>query len=383
MAFRLRNSVILVKVEATPGTPVIPSAGSDAVKVGDISVSLENDIITTNEVSGSLDEAPPIAGGIKAKLSFKVYLKGNGTPWTAFDLDEVLQICGLQKTATNTAIPAALEACAAGGSTTAAVLGTSAGTTAQQYRGMPINFTGTVAGPSFISDYTAGKSATLTDTMSGAIAATSSYQIPQNVLYRPASSSLVAATIYVYADQLQYIFAGCRASCKFSGPTAKVPYLDITVDGMYVSRADVAGPPAATYDGTLAPVFKGAVCTLNRLPLALSNLSIDIGNNVVFSENPNAAQGFDAPDIMSRKISGSMDPIHTSIATRDTVADLAAGTSRILHARWGTATGNRVAITAPAAIITKATPGDRNGMIIESIDFALPSADSGFFLCFY
>src|ERR1051325_8762946 len=64
----------------------------------------------------------------------------------------------------------------------------------------------------FNPEITAGKVATLADTMSAEIIATTNYRIPANVLYRPGSVSIPALTIDLYMDGLLHKFVGCRGN---------------------------------------------------------------------------------------------------------------------------------------------------------------------------
>lgn len=381
-ALRTRNGAFLFEVEAVEGTAETPSASTDAVLVENPNIRFNPQNTETREVTGSLDNRGPIVGGMQVQVTFDVYLKGSGAAGTAPEVGEVLRACGWAETVTSTAVPAAAEACAAGGSTTTAVLGASAAATADLYRGMPIDFTGVVEGSSFITDYTVGKLATLTDTMSGAIVATTNYQIPVNVLYKPASTSIPSGTIYLYMDGVLYIVAGARGTWSLSAAAAGPGKFSFTFSGMFVSKTD-ASVPACTYDSTRPPIFKGGKMLINRVAAAMQTFALDNGNQVVYPGNPNASEGFDPAIITERGMSGSIDPQATLVATRDIMTAMRAGTQQIIHARWGSTAGNRVGITIPTALYTANDPGDRQGIMTEQTNFACIGQDAGAFICLY
>ena len=290
MALRTRNAVLLAKIEPTEGQDAAPSASTDAVLVENPQINFNPNLIETDEVTGSLDGAGPIVGGMTAEVTFDVLLKGSGSAGSVPEYGDLLKACGWAETITAAAIPAAPEACAAGGSTTTAVLGTSASSTNQIYRGMPIDFTGTPAGSAFVSDYSGGsKTATLTDTLSGSIGVSTNYQIPANVLYAPASVSISALTIYLYLDGLLYKLVGCRGSFNLTLTSGGVGRLSFTFQGLYLSKADAA-VPAATYDATRPAPFKNGTMLVNRLAAALESLTVDLGNEQSFPDNPNALE---------------------------------------------------------------------------------------------
>lgn len=381
-ALRSRNGALLFKIESVEGTAETLSASTDAVLIENPSIRFNPQNTETRELTGSLDNRGPIVGGMQIQVGFDVYLKGSGVAGTAPEWGELMRACGWAEVVTGTAVPASAEACGAGGSTTTAELGASAAATADLYRGMPIDFTGTVVGSSFISDYTVGKVATLADTMGGAVVATSNYQIPVNVLYKPASTSIPSGTIGLYMDGVLYTLAGCRGTWSLSNPAAGPGKFSFTFSGMFVSKTDAA-VPSCTYDTTRPPIFKGGAMLINRATSAMATFTIDNGNQVVYPGNPNAVEGFDPSIITERSMTGSLDPQATLVATRDILGAMRLGTQHIIHARWGSVAGNRVGITIPTALYTAADPGDRQGIMTEQTNFSAIGQDAGAFIALY
>jgi hypothetical protein len=382
MALRTRNAVLLAKIESSELTDASPSAGSDAVKVEVDMPSFQQAMAQTNEVSGSLDRSAPVPAGTTVTIPFTVVLKGSGTAGTAPEVGKLLKACGMSETVTGAAVPAAPEACANGGSTTTAVLGASASSTAQAYRGMPVTFSSTVSGTSFISDYTAGKVATLTDTMGGAIVNTSNYQVVKNVLYGPASGSIPTLTMYLYMDGVVYKFVGCRGNLDVSLPTNDVGRLRFEFRGVFSAMAD-ASVPVPSYDEPTVYAIKGGYALYDRATQATRSISLGLGNTITFPDNPNNAEGVDAPIITDRQVRGSLDPLATVVATRDPLTTLRAGTEKILHVRYGSAAGNRLAITVPKAQILEYNPTDDGGLKRIGTPFQGNGADASAFLCFW
>ncbi len=380
---RPKNTVLLGKIESSVGVDASPAA-ADAILIQNLAMNFNPNLINTDEYTGSLDGAGPILGGFQAvELSFEVYLKGVSTPGTAPEWGKLLRACAMSETILATALPASAEACAAGGSTTTATLGTTAAATAQQYRGMPINFTGAVAGAAFISDYTAAKVATLTDLMSGSIIATTSYQIPANVVYGPASNTIPSLTFYAYADGLLYKFIGCRGTFEQTINTNGVGVLRFTMRGAFASKTDAAVISSPVYDATRPPIFQNGKMLMDRKAAAVAQFSLSLGAELSIPDDPNQPEGTLPPIHNSRKITGSVNPLETLVATRDIMSDFRAGTRRIVHARYGSVAGNRIGITIPAAHYTNHTPGDRNGLGQVTVPFEATGRDAGCFLCVY
>jgi hypothetical protein len=382
MALRSKNAAVLFKIETTEGVDSSPSAATDGVLVENISVSFDANVIKTNEANGSLDGSGPIIGGMKCQIKFDVHLKGSGSAGTAPEWGDLMRVSGWAETLTAAAVPVAAEACAAGGSTTLANLGASAAAVAEAYRGMPISFAGTVAADSFVADYTAGKAATLTDTMSGAIVGTTNYQIPASVLYSPASTSIPSGTLYFYKDGLLYKFVGCRGTMSLAVETGGIGRMSFTISGLFLSKTDAA-VVSPTLDSARAPVFRGGKMLMDRKVAGVAQFSLDSGLTLAFPDDPNATEGFSPPIHTARNMTGSVNPQETLVATRDIFSDFRTGTRRVMHLRYGAVAGNRIGITLPQAQYLNETPGDRNGIAQVDVPFEAVGRDAGAFICLY
>ncbi|HYD29193.1 hypothetical protein [Brevundimonas sp.] len=376
---RLKNALLLAVTEAEAGVYEDPTASTDSIKVENCRLTFDPNMIETNEYTGSLDASAPIVGGMRASLAFDVLLKGSGTAGTAPEWGVLMPACNWQEVASAAAVPVAAEALAAGGSTTTAVLGATALGTANLYRGMPIVFSEAVEGTSFIAAYSAGKTATLTDTLGGALVATSDYQIPANVLYRPVSGDPDALSMRFYQDGTSYKFRGCRGDWSLRADAGGVGRLSYTMTGIFVAEED-AGVPTGAFQAGQAPVWRNGVMSIGRAAVALSSLTLASGNQVVSQPNPNAEEGFDVADIMSRRITGTLDPKKGLKATADRLGHFKAGTPALIHARWGTTAGNRIGITVPAAQYTRHELGEREGAAITNLSFQTTGEDAGAFL---
>ncbi len=222
--------------------------------------------------------------------------------------------------------------------------------------------------------------------MSATINASSNYQIPVNVLYKPASLSIPVNTVEVFMDGLKYVFQDCRGTMDLSMPTNDVGRINFTMSGIFVSKTDAAVPTDSVFDTVSGgpPVFKNGRMLYDRAQIGTSQFGIDLGNALSYPPNPNGAEGVDAPIITERNASWSIDPNTTLVATMNALADLRAGAEKIIHARLGDTAGNRIGITLPKSHPTGFAPGDREGIMMENITGqAGTGQDDSLFLCFY
>lgn len=100
MAKRTRFAAILCKQEVTPGVFVAPSTSTDGILVERPTLRINNQVVDTAEVSGSLDSLAPIPGGAQCEISFPFFVKGAGTPGVAPEWSKVAKACGLAEVVT-------------------------------------------------------------------------------------------------------------------------------------------------------------------------------------------------------------------------------------------------------------------------------------------
>lgn len=378
-AYRSRNAVLLLKTEDIEGTGETPTAGSNAIAVQNMQVNPRPNVIQTNEHTGSLDGLGSIVGGTPVDVSFEVYVKGSGVAGTAPEVGPALKACGWGETITSTAVPASAEVCGAGGSTAFTILGSSAGATADLYNGMPITFN--ASSTTFITDYSAAKRADFATTLTTAAVSTIEYQIPVNVLYAPASTSIASCTIWAYRDGVLDKIVGCRGTFTTRIDAGGVALFSFNFMGLVSTQSD-ASVVAPTLDSARPPVWRGGLCRYARTAMALGQLSLDNGATVIRPPDPEQAQGVSAAIHTDRRITGSMDPNSVLVATRDTFGNLTGGTKATFLARVGSTAGNRFAFTIPNMLLTGLSDSNRQGVRTDNVTFDAVGQDGGAYICF-
>lgn len=381
-SLRTRNKLLLAKLETTTGIYVEPSASTDAVKVENLRWNPSARLVDTNYHTGVLDKSAPVVGGMVINVSFDVPLKGSGTPGTAPEWGKLLKACGFAEVVTNSAVPGSPEACADGGSTTLAILGSTASGSANAYRGMPVSFTGDVAADSFISAYSAAKNATLTDTLDGAVDSGVNYQVPPNVLYKPASTNIPSLSFAIYEDGTYLKLNGLRGTCSLRLVAGEIGRLSFNFTGIVEATGDAA-VPTPTFDTGIAPKFLGGKATYDRTAVSIAELALDFGNKLVNPDNPNAAEGFDPSEITERELTGSINPKMLLKASRDLFSHFRGNTQKMIHARYGSATGHHIGITIPTAQPMDYGMDDRSGIMAENYKFFCAGDEAGAFINVY
>lgn len=384
MALKPRNAYLAVKIESVPGTFEAPSASTDGLLIRTTlpprpQVNVQN----TDEATGSLDPEAPEAGGMTFQFDASVYLKGSGVAATPPEFGSLLRIAGFQESVTGTAVPASAEASAGGDDQKSLTLGASASGTAHAYRGMPIVLAGSPGSASaFIAAYTAAKLATLTEDVGFQPTTDSTYQIPVNVRYLPASASIPSASISYWMDGKRWDLAGCRAQWSMELTSGGNGMLSFQLNGMFVAEADEAMPTRAV-DATRPPIWKNAVSVLDYLLVGTSSFALQSGIQLANPDNPNQVEGYDPAEITARDITGTLDPLTELVATKNRLSQLRSNTEMIYHARLGTVAGNRVGITIPRYKLTDRQIQNTQGIARDSLPGSAVGPDAGVIFCFY
>jgi hypothetical protein len=383
MSIKTKNAVLRAKIEATAGTYEGPGSGDEILIEGRPGISFNPTVVQTDETGGSFDPQDDIIGSMTAQVTFEVWLKGTGTAGTAPEWGTLIQAAGWTEMVNASALPASAEACADGGTANLAVMGSSATATAQAYRGMPVVLTGTVVGATQVLDYTASKAATLATVLSGSVASTSNWQIPAHVLYKPAAiGTEKSLSMDIFMDGLRYQFRGMRGNVTIEATSGGAGKLQFTLTGLLVAKTDAA-VPSTTFDTTRPPIWKGGAALINGARAAIQTLSIDTGAEIVNADDPNETDGFAATEMISRRTTGSINPLEVLVATRDAMADFRTGAKRSVHAAWGVTAGNRIMLAVPAAKYLNLTPEDRNGQAATTLPFQATGSDAGAFLAIW
>lgn len=380
---RRKFSAAAFKIETTSGTDIIAGspASSDWV-AGDFTFAYNPQVIDNPELTGTLDAASPIVGGLKPRITMRVPLRGSGTAGTAPEFGKILKCCTMVETVTAAAVGA--PTAAASGTATTATLASPFGTTAQQYRGMPLLLSGDRTSLTGIVDYTVGRVATIGHTEGSSIGASTNAQIPINVLYGPSSDESVykSATIYFYADGLYWAFTGCQGTWSLALTAGGIAFLTFDLMGQLAAHNTASMPTGwNTVVRRQPPRWVAGRSQLNQALARCRTLGIDFGVQAVLPDNPEATEGFDPAVPIGRDNRGKIDPLMDTSNAVALLAAFKAGTSMPLMAQIGATAGNRFLVIGPAARALDLAAGDRDGLGIHDIPFKLDGGDASVYLC--
>lgn len=403
------NGLLLIAAQSAEGTPTTLDPLLHAVPIVADSFSYGAPFGTqeSNEANGSFVGSAPLVIGQEVPISFRMRLKGAG-PGAVYSssvkppLHVPLQSCGWRGQFTAAIAAAALTA----GSGTTGTLGTGFASTAQLYRGMPLILS---VGPGaghipFVSDYTAGKVATLSDVFSPVLDATTLAALPANWTYAgttpiDAASRLAdhpCCTVGWYEDGNLYQWQDVRGVVDLEGQATRPGEAAFSMSGTYVGASVATMPTNAVIASHTPPLLvKGAntppAVVVNRKQLPISRWSLRNGGALESVEDPNTTYGFGPGQITGRTPVFEADPLKTLVTTRDVIAEIAAASSYPIILRSATAVvGNRWGLLIPVGQPVAADPAMRGRLRSENTRWQATSPgrdaqsrDSDRFLTFY
>jgi hypothetical protein len=396
LILRLRNVLALTKLESTEGVDAAPTV-TDAFPFEIDSLEIGSPFTTedSNEATGTMIAGAPLVIGQPVNVRMRVRLKGAGAgvvysasvkpPHHA-----LMSSCGWRGV-----FQAAVAATAlAAGTVTSGTLGAAYAATAQQYRGQRLILAvgnGAGAHP-MITDYTAGKVATLADVFGAALNTTNTAEIKPNWTYAKTSPQTTgertadepSATHYIYEDGLLIKLFGFRGNMALSADTAKPGYADFTGTAIWGGQSDAAIPTGASVPSQAAPTLNmqaaiSPAFAVNRKLLPISSFSYDTATQIDTYEDPNTTNGFGAAQLGGRAGLLTCDPLKTTLAVRNHLADLEGTLDNLVGVvRAGTVSGNRWALTLPKLAPASVEMGKRKNARSEALGFRAlsPGRDS-------
>lgn len=183
----------------------------------------------------------------------------------------------------------------------------------------------------------------------------------------PPGSNTKTATIGHYVDGRLEIIYGAVGTFKIVSPTAGRVMLEWTFMGVYSGVTDVA-LLSPTYPTGLPLMAKNATATWGGSSLCFSNINIDAGNVMFVRPCQSATLGLVAGIITDRNVTGDFDPEAQLVATKDLYGDWLASTTAALILAYQDAT-DKITITAPVAQIVNCSKADRDGLVVDNVQF--------------
>jgi Phage tail tube protein len=204
-----------------------------------------------------------------------------------------------------------------------------------------------------------------------------------SVTYVPHSNPPETLQMRMSNDGIFYEMVGMAGAPSFTFSTGGVVMASCNWSGTYhptTAKGDAAMPAVATSPASaLVPRGDvGGVFTIGGTAAAVSNFTLDVGNEIANPQDINAPGGIQGASLVRRNMTGSMNPLETLVATRNLFATFRAGTTLALVVKAGATAGNIVTLNATVKLLNE-TEADDGGFVRRDYPFQVRS---GFSLVF-
>lgn len=367
MALKSNKTTLAVVAQSAAGTFDAPSSTDDVTPISNLSFNIAGVTVENQEYTGSIHKNGPDLAGKRVDGSFMIYMRPPGGASVPAAGDYIpgrfLTAAKFSEVRTTTAIPAAAEAVAAG-TTTTVTLGAGAAATADLYKGLALHLSDN--GATFkeqltaITAYTAGKLASLPETLSGAPAA--NYQIPPQLSYQRSIDETDAGflSVALWLDGVRYDLVDFRvSSLRLALPVstrdnAAQPMFEIGFTATIDDYEDEATPAVPALGPV--PLWKDGDFWIARTAIGGSSLNVDLGLRSAYPPNPNFPEGSEGGELVESRTTADIDIQAYRKADFDTLALADAQAQHAVFAQWGYTGGNIVQVVIPQARFNYQSP---------------------------
>lgn len=360
-ALKANKTAFAILVQGAEGTFDAPNSTTDLYPCSNLNLNIQGVTVQNPEYTGSINLNGDEVAGKTVTLSFNINMRppgGSDVPTAnTYVPGRLLRGGKFTELRTTTAIPAAPESVAGVPTTNSLTLGAGATGTAGLYKGMALLLSDNGATLqkqlSAIRSYTAGKLATLVETLGAAPAA--NYQIPKQLGYMRSvdESDAPFLSLKVWISGKRFDLVDCTVSgLRMVIPVstrdqAAIPQWEFTMTATIEATADETTPSIPSLGPT--PKWKDGDFSVANTYVGGSNLTVDLGLRVAFPPNPNKVDGSDGGQLVESKASMTMDRLAYLKADFDTLALADAQAQHPVFAQWGYTSGNIVQIVIPDA----------------------------------
>ena len=182
-------------------------------------------------------------------------------------------------------------------------------------------------------------------------------------------SNVKTATIAAFIDGVRRQIYGAVGNARFILPTGRMGRIEFDFQGVYSDESDVAIPSSINYVNTLPLRVAGGATSWASSNICLESATIDLGNVITARECSTSAAGVDSFVITDRNIRVTGNPESKLIATQNRYGQFRDATEGILSFTIAGPTTSTVVFSMPKAQIVAKPMGDRNGIMIDQIEW--------------
>ena len=375
MALLTRKTQIAVKAETTPGTVHgTPPAAADAnYNIFEATFSPEVEQFERNPFRSSVGRRTSIAGVRTGTISFTTELIGSGSTGTAPSIGKLLAPCGFKEHV--------IDKVEYGTSPTKTF---AIGDTASQSNGASGTVVAVTDTAIYLKDVTGTASATAAYTATGGATTGSNPDttgdagfayVTRTAPSTYSSTDVPTVTVEMYNDGIRHRLVGARGNATFRVATGQPVQVSFEFTGPKAATADAAMLSGITYPSPSSPPsMLDASFKVQDFAGVIDNLEVSTGNELSVRRSANSATGLISTELVSRAMTGSIDPEATKISGgHDWFGKMESNTTGSLECTisgGAGAAGNQFVLVGPNTQYSGISATDRSGISVNQIDLA-------------
>ncbi len=196
--------------------------------------------------------------------------------------------------------------------------------------------------------------------------------ISSNVTYTPNSSqSGESVTLYVYKDGILHKVHGCVGNVKTNLKLNEIAMLSFEFTGLYGGYQKFSDTtfPSFSYSSVSPIIFRGANAEFGSMAYAITDINVDIGNQISARKNINATTGIDRYFISQRGVKGNIKFEVISLATENLFQKWENQTEVDILFRVGSSSGNRCNITMAKCALDIPKYAEEDNLLYYDLSF--------------
>lgn len=196
------------------------------------------------------------------------------------------------------------------------------------------------------------------------------------VTYATISDSEESASVYFYWDGVRHKMLGVRGNCEWRITESQIPYIHITLEGLYsgIAVAALGGTPdLSAFQKPIGVTKANTTFSLHSYTAALASMTINRGAQMVYKNRPNSEK----IHFTDGKVTGQVTIECPKTDVKDFFAICRAGTTGALAMTHGTATGNKGILAASTVQLTNPRTSEGDNMVMLAMDMIFLPSDAG------
>lgn len=185
-----------------------------------------------------------------------------------------------------------------------------------------------------------------------------------------------SASIYFYWDGVRHKMLGARGTCEWRIPAGQIPYIHMTIEGLYgdIAVAALGGVPnLSAFQVPVGVTKANTIFSLHSYSAALESLTINRGAQMIYKNRP----GSERMHFVGGEVMGQVTIECPKTDVKDFFAICRAGTTGALAMTHGTVVGNKAILAASKVQLKNPRTSEGDNMVMLAMDMIFLPSDAG------